>query len=73
MADVLRTEEADQQIEDAYTALMPAIKSQSAALVSRVGAALAERPEEPWTAPVARMADGLVATGRVERPGRRRK
>jgi hypothetical protein len=74
VADVLRTAGADRQIEDAFAALKPAIKSQSAVLVPGVSAALTERPEESWTAPVARMAEGLVAKRGVVngRPGGQR-
>jgi hypothetical protein len=62
VAEVLRAAAVDRQVDTAYAAVLPAIKSQSATLASRVAGELIERPDEPWTAPVARMAEGLAAT-----------
>jgi hypothetical protein len=66
VARVLSDAGVDRQVEEAYAALLPAIRSHQGSLSSRVAGELAESPEEPWTAPVERMADGLVEAA----PGR---
>jgi len=74
VAEVLRAAGAEQQIQEAYSALLPTIESQSADLSSRVADELTETPEEPWTTPVTRMADGLAeTTPQPKKPARRRK
>jgi hypothetical protein len=74
VTNVLLAAGVDRQVEEVYAALLPAIQIQSAALPSSVAGALTERPEEPWTAPIARMAAGLVSSPpQPRRPAQRRK
>ena len=72
VAEVLRAAGTERQVEEAYSVLLPTIEAQSATLPSRVADELTETPEEPWTAPVARMAEGLVEPAQQpKKPGRR--
>jgi len=61
VAECLRAAGVDQQVEKAYAALQPALLSHSTALADRVSMALADRPEDSWTVPIARAADNLLA------------
>jgi hypothetical protein len=61
VADVLQAAGVDWKVEAAFTALGPALQSQSALLMSHVGEALSAMPEVPWTVPVARVAEEIAA------------
>jgi hypothetical protein len=63
VADVLRAAGVDRRVEEAFAALLPTIQAKATALSSHVAAVLAEKPDEPWTAPVARLAQELGSAG----------